>query len=74
MWWDLVLTQLECECPTVWNQFLKGHLISQRASHKFSMVAHDHIHEQLDAIVKGDGGVIGITENESLCEAREDSK
>ena len=27
-------------------------------------MAHDQIHEQLNAIVKGDGGVIGITENE----------
>ena len=25
----------------------------------------DQIHEQLNAVVKGDGGVIGITENES---------
>jgi len=29
------------------------------------MMAHDQIHEQLNALVKGDGGIIGITENES---------
>ena len=29
------------------------------------MMAHNQIHEQLNAIVKGDGGIIGITENES---------
>ena len=28
------------------------------------MMAHDQIHEQLNAIVKGDGGILGITENE----------
>jgi len=29
------------------------------------MMAHDQIHEQLNALVKGDGRIIGITENES---------
>ena len=27
-------------------------------------MAHDQVHEQLNAMVKGDGGVIGITEND----------
>ena len=57
--------QLECECPTVWNEFLKGDLVTQKTSHKFSMMAHDQIHEHLNTTVKGDGGIIGITENES---------
>ena len=29
------------------------------------MMAHDHVHEQLNAVLKGDGGIIGITENET---------
>jgi len=29
------------------------------------MMAHDQIHKQLNALAKGDGGIIGITENES---------
>ena len=57
--------QLEDECPTVWNEFLKGNFATQKTSHKFSMMAHVQIHEQLNVIVKGDGGTIGITENES---------
>ena len=28
-------------------------------------MAHGQVHEQLNAMVKGDGGVIGITENEA---------
>ena len=32
------------------------------------MMAHDQIREQLKAIVRGDGGIIGITENESVCD------
>ena len=59
------LMQLECECPTVWNEFLKGHFLTQKTCHKFSMMAHDQIHEELNAIMKGDSDVIGITENES---------
>ena len=27
-------------------------------------MAHDHAHEQLNAVTKGDGGVIGVTENQ----------
>ena len=60
------LMQLEDKYPTVWNESLKGHFVTQKkSSHKFSMMAHDHIHEQLNAVVKGDGGIIEITENES---------
>ena len=54
------LIQLECECPRVWNLFLKGHSVTQKTLR--TMIAHDQIHEQLNAIVKGDGGII---ENES---------
>ncbi|XP_014671080.1 PREDICTED: uncharacterized protein LOC106811872 [Priapulus caudatus] len=59
------LLQLEHECPEIWNEFMKGHFVTQKTTHRFSMMAHDHVHEQLNAVVKGDGGVIGITENES---------
>ena len=37
--------------------------MTQISRRKFSSLAHDH--EQLNAIVKGDGGIIGITENEA---------
>ena len=32
---------------------------------KFSVVVHDQVHEQLNAMVKGDGGVICVTEKEA---------
>ncbi len=60
------LLQLEHECPKVWNEFLQGLFVIQKTSHKFSMMAHDQVHEQLNVILKGDGGIIGITENESV--------
>ena len=59
------LVQLEHECPKVWEEFRRGLFVTQKTSHKFSMMAHDQIHEQLNAVLKGDGGIIGITENES---------
>ena len=31
----------------------------------FSLIAFDHAHKQNNAIVKGDGGAIGLTENSS---------
>ncbi|KAJ8041388.1 hypothetical protein HOLleu_12190 [Holothuria leucospilota] len=50
----------------VHRAFVKGNFVTQKSSHKFSALAHDQIHEQpQNVIVKGDGGVIGITENEA---------
>ena len=43
----------------------KGIFLLKNHHTSFSKLAHDQLHEQLHAIVKGDGGVIGITENES---------
>ena len=39
--------------------------VTQKTRRKFSFLAHDQVHEQLNEIVKGDGGIIGITENEA---------
>ncbi|XP_063958716.1 uncharacterized protein LOC135154779 [Lytechinus pictus] len=50
------------------NSFTDGNFVTQKSSHRFSALAHDQVHEQQNAVVKGDGGVIGITENEAaLC-------
>ena len=60
------LLALEFDCPSVHQQFSeKGNFVTQKTNKKFSGMAHDHVHEQLNAIVKGDGGAIGLTENES---------
>ena len=39
--------------------------VTQKTRRKFSSLAHDQVHEQLNEIVKGDGGITGITENEA---------
>jgi hypothetical protein len=35
----------------------------------YTQFLHDQVHEQLNAVLKGDGGIIGITENESALDA-----
>ena len=37
----------------------------QKSDRKFSMIAMDHNHEQENAIVKGVGGAIRLTENDA---------
>ena len=39
--------------------------VTQKTRRKFSSLAHDQVHEQPNEIVKGDGGILGITENEA---------
>ena len=52
-------------CPTTHEQFLNGNFVTQKRSHMFLVLAHDQVHEQLNAMVKENGGVIGITEYET---------
>ena len=46
--------------------FQKGHFVSQNSGNKFS---NDQVDEELNHIVKGDGGIIGINENEEALKA-----
>lgn len=57
------LTQLQVSNQATFEQFSKGAFVTQKSTRKFSAMAHDQVHEQLNAILKGDGGFIGITEN-----------
>ena len=49
--------------PSVYNKFKKGNFVVQRSVHSFSRMALDQSHEQLNKCIKGDGGVVGLTEN-----------
>ena len=59
------LQELQTHSMDTHNAFLDGNFVTQKSSRKFSSMAHDQIHEQQNAKVKGDGGAIGITENEA---------
>jgi len=37
----------------------------KKSQRKFSRIAIDHAHEQINAVVKGYGGAVGLTENPS---------
>ena len=49
--------------PTVLQQFLKGHFLVQKSNCRFSMMALDQNHEQLNQIIKAEGGEVGLMEN-----------
>ena len=49
--------------PTVHEEFMKGKFVGQKTGRAFSSIALDQIHEQLIGCLKGDGGIIGLTED-----------
>ena len=55
------LLELQLTCPTIYAEFQKGNFATQKTRHMFSSLAN----ERLNEIVKGDGGIVSITESES---------
>lgn len=51
--------------PNVFQQFKSGTFVVHKTKHPFSAIALDHAHEQVNAMVKGDGGAVGLTESTS---------
>ena len=45
--------------------FKKGKFVVKNTQHAFSGISLDHVPEQSNKLVKGDGGAIGLTENSS---------
>ena len=56
------LLHLLTQCPAVYNAFLREDFVTHKTTSKFSCLAHDHVHEQQNAIVKGG---VAISENGS---------
>ena len=57
------LMMLKEKHPLVYDEFIAGKFVVQKTQRLFSMIALDQNHEQENAIIKGDGGAIGLTEN-----------
>jgi len=57
------LEELPLRHPDVHKNFSEGKFVAYKTGKSFSGIALDHAHEQLNATVKGDGGIIGITDN-----------
>lgn len=51
--------------PQLANEFQQGNFVVHKTHKEFSGLAFDQAHEWANAIIKGDGGAIGITENPS---------
>ncbi|MEW8543564.1 MAG: hypothetical protein AB2693_08500, partial [Candidatus Thiodiazotropha sp.] len=59
------MVQLKITAPPVYEEFNKGNFAVQKSTHVFSAMAMDQAHEQMNELIKGEGGVIGITDNPS---------
>ena len=51
--------------PDVDSQFKQGRVVVNKTSKNFLSIPIDHAHEQNNALVKGEGGAVGLTENPS---------
>ena len=58
------MSQLQPNHPDVYEEFLKGIFSVQKSNRKFSRIAGDQNHDQMNAKIKGVGGAIGLTEKE----------
>ncbi|KAK0061126.1 hypothetical protein Bpfe_009287 [Biomphalaria pfeifferi] len=48
-----------------YEDLMQGRFVLQKTSRPFSKMALDQAHEQNNAIIKGEGGAVGLTENPS---------
>ena len=51
--------------PDVEQQFRDGNFAVDMSNKRFSAMSIDQAHEQMNPVIKGDGGVVGITESET---------
>jgi len=51
--------------PEVAAEFAIGNFTVNKTGKKFSAISIDQAHEQLNALIKCDGGAVGLTENEA---------
>ncbi len=56
---------IEEKHPEVARQFHSGNFVVHKTKRDFSAIAIDQAHEQSNAVIKGDGGAVGLTEDQS---------
>jgi len=59
------MCRLNDVAPDVASQFKQGRFVVNKTSKNFSSIPIDHAYEQNNALVKGEGGAVGLTENPS---------
>lgn len=50
--------------PDIYGKFVSGFFTVAKSQRKFSSIAIDQAHEQLNAVIKGDGGAVGLTSSD----------
>ncbi|KAE8742640.1 hypothetical protein FOCC_FOCC011820 [Frankliniella occidentalis] len=56
------LADLQAVAPELHIEFSKGNMFFPKTKRRFSCLGFDQVHEQNNALVKGDGGAVGLTE------------
>ena len=64
------ILMLQVTNPTVYEEFVHGIFVLHESCRRFSGVAIDQAHEHNNGLVKVEGGIIGITENETALLSR----
>ena len=59
------MMSLEQQHPDVAKEFHNGNFVIHKSRREFSGIAIDQAHEHNNAVIKGDGGAIGLTEDPS---------
>jgi len=57
------MASLDNRHPDIFREFTSGKFVVHKTTRPFSAIGIDHAHEQANALVKGDGGAIGLTED-----------
>lgn len=59
------LYDAEIELPDIHRSFISGQFVIRKSNRIFSAISVDQAHEQNNAVVKGDGGAVGLTQDPS---------
>ena len=54
---------MKSNAPQVWDAFEKGGIVVQKSHITFTAVGVDHVDEQVNKILKINGGLVGISNN-----------
>ena len=54
--------------PGVYHEFMSGHFAVQKTNKVFSAISIDQCHEQMNKLIKGEGGAVGLTEDPQALE------
>ena len=68
-WWLPVhlrdMLSVEQHHPQLAKEFQMGNFVVHKSEREYSVMSIDQAHEQANAVIKGDGGAIGLTEDPS---------